>query len=226
MQKLLKCAVVSALVIMSTPCFADDAVLDANIASLRESWGHIKYEITDKDAQQAEIAKLEVNAEKTAAAFPDRAEPKIWEAIILATDAGITKSISGLPKVKKAKSLLEEALKEDETALHGSAYTTLGSLYYQVPGWPISFGDKDKASQNLKAALSINPDGRDPNYFYGDFLLKKGEYNQAVTVLQHALAAPPRVGYEKIDAGRKEEINQAIAEATKHLGTQAANRFN
>ena len=36
---------------------------------------------------------------------------------------------------------LEQALAIDATALEGSAFTTLGSLYYQVPGWPIGFGD-------------------------------------------------------------------------------------
>jgi Tfp pilus assembly protein PilF len=48
-----------------------------------------------------------------------------------------------------------------------------GALYYQVPGWPIGFGDKDKANELLKKALALNPDGIDPNYFYGDFLLKE-----------------------------------------------------
>jgi hypothetical protein len=55
----------------------------------------------------------------------------------------------------------------DPRALQGSAYTSLGSLYYQVPGWPIGFGDDKRAEAMLLKALEINPDGIDPNYFYG-----------------------------------------------------------
>ncbi|MFW5386410.1 MULTISPECIES: hypothetical protein [unclassified Yersinia (in: enterobacteria)] len=47
--------------------------------------------------------------------------------------------------VKDAKVKLELAIKLDANALDGSAYTSLGTLYYQVPGWPIGFGDKKQA---------------------------------------------------------------------------------
>ena len=49
-----------------------------------------------------------------------------------------------------------------------------GFPYYQVPGWPVGFGDDEKAEQLLKQALAINPTGIDPNFFYGDFLLDQG----------------------------------------------------
>lgn len=202
------------------------AALDADVAQIRNEWGRIKYQVTDKNQQARDIAALETQAERLIAAYPDRAEPKIWDAIILATDAGISKGLSALPKVKKAKTLLEEALKEDDKAIDGSAYTTLGSLYYQVPGWPVGFGDDDKAEKALKTALSVNPDGMDPNFFYGDFLLHRNDSPNAIKYLRHALAAAPRPGYETIDAGRRNEINQAIAKAEKMTASAAGNRYN
>ncbi len=39
--------------------------------------------------------------------------------------------------MKEARASLEAALKIAPEALDGSAYTSLGSLYYQVPGWPL-----------------------------------------------------------------------------------------
>ena len=54
------------------------------------------------------------------------------------------------------------ALAIDPKALAGSAYTSLGSLYYQVPGWPIGFGDDKKAREMLEAAgyeVTDQPDG-------------------------------------------------------------------
>ena len=119
--------------------------------------------------------------------------------------------------VKHAKALLEQAEKIKPDALNGSAYTSLGSLYYQVPGWPLGFGDDGKARAYLEQARALNPKGIDPNYFYGDYLLEQGEYDKAIKVLELALLAPARPDRPVADAGRREEVKQAIAKAKKNL---------
>lgn len=182
------------------------------ISVLQKEWAHIKYQIADKERQLEAIHALEDKAARLTATYPLRPEVKIWEGIILSTDAGIVKGISALGKVKKAKALFEESLTQDPYALDGSAYTSLGSLYYQVPGWPIAFGDKDKAETNLIKALSLNPDGIDPNYFYGDLLLKQDRLQEAKLYLQRALQAPSRPDRPLADAGRRQEIKAALAE--------------
>ncbi|MDH3888698.1 MAG: tetratricopeptide repeat protein, partial [Gammaproteobacteria bacterium] len=143
--------------------------------------------------------------------------PKIWLAIVLSTDAGITGGLGALGKVKEARKQLEAAAKINPDALDGSIYTSLGSLYYQVPGWPIGFGDDEQAEQYLKQALALNPDGIDPNYFYGDFMLEEGNYQQAVSYLEKAAAAAPRPGRELADRGRKAEVEEKLAEARKKI---------
>ncbi len=198
---------------------AADPVMD-QIKPLQDEWAHIKYQIADKEAQLAAIEKLEAQAAQVSAANPTRAEPKIWEAIILSTDAGITKGISALPKVEKAKELLETSEKIDPKALNGSAHTSLGSLYYQVPGWPVGFGDDKKAEEHLKMGLQINPDGIDPNYFYGDFLLQDNRAEEAKTYLNRALKAPDREGRKLADAGRRQEVKAALAKAEETLKTK------
>ena len=112
--------------------------------------------------------------------------------------------------MKNAKKTLEQALAIDPQALNGSAYTSLGSLYYQVPGWPIGFGDDKKALENLRRGLAINPDGIDPNYFYGDYLFRKGDYEGAERALRKALQAPARPGRKLADEGRRGEIAQLL----------------
>ena len=52
--------------------------------------------------------------------------------------------------------------------------TSLGTLYYKVPGWPIGFGSDKKAREYLAKALDLNPTGIDPNYFMGEFLFDAG----------------------------------------------------
>lgn len=181
------------------------------IANLQNEWARIKYQMPDEDAQLTAISALEKQAAVITASYSNRAEPKIWEAIILSTEAGIIKGMSALPKVNQAKKLLESAEAIDSNALEGSAHTSLGSLYYQVPGWPVGFGDDDEAEKHLKQALQINPTGIDPNFFYGDFLLQDDRYEEAKTYLERALQASARPGRELADAGRRQEVKAALA---------------
>jgi Tfp pilus assembly protein PilF len=80
-----------------------------------------------------------------------------------------------------------------------------------VPGWPIGFGDDDKAQALLGKALALNPDGIDPNYFMGEFLYRKGERAAARQALAKALKAPARPGRELADQGRRKEIESLLA---------------
>ena len=143
-------------------------------------------------------------------ANPKRTDLLIWSAIVKSTWAGARGGLGALKLVKDAKSRLERALKQDDKALDGSAYTSLGSLYYQVPGWPVGFGDDDQAEQLLRKALVVNPNGIDPNFFYGDFLLQQGKAGEAKTYLNKALQAAPRPGRELADMGRRKEIEQRL----------------
>lgn len=187
------------------------------IVDFQTRWAEIKYKSTDAEKQQTAMSRLEKEAAALVLQAPDRPEAKIWDAIILSTEAGFIKGISALPKVKKAKTLLEASLQQDPNALEGSAYTSLGSLYYQVPGWPIGFGDNDKAEKSLKTALNINPDGIDPNFFYGDFLVNQKKYQDAIPVLEKALAAPDRPNRTLADEGRRHEIRAVLALARKKI---------
>jgi len=135
----------------------------------------------------------------------------IWSAIIDSSWAGAKGGLGALSLVKQARSNLEKAIEIDPSALQGSAWTSLGALYYQVPGWPVGFGDKDKADAMLKKALTINPEGIDPNYFYGDYLLKVKKTDDAKRYLTKALNAPARPGREIADSGRRRDIERDLA---------------
>lgn len=238
-------AMIIALMLAISPAFAQETTLQQmpsltiipnepedpvmqQVADLQNRWAEIKYHGMDTDTQITQMSTLSDEAGSLVAANPARAEPKIWQAIILSSEAGLIKGLSALPKVKKAKTLLEEAAKIDTNALQGSAYTSLGSLYYQVPSWPIAFGDNDKAGKYLQAALQINPDGIDTNYFYGDYLIHQKRYAEAIPVLEKALAAPDRPGRALADEGRRQEIRAALADARKEADKEQSKsaRYN
>jgi len=197
---------------LAQPTLAANSV-EGGIADLQHKWAVIKYQVSDPDEQLTQMAALAEEANQLQAQFPSRAEPLIWDAIITSTQAGMKGGMGALKLAKRARDMLDQAIVIDGTALKGSAYTSIGSLYYQVPGGLIGFGSKKKARANLKKALSINPDGIDSNYFYGDFLMSRKKYDEAITVFQHALAAAPRPNRPIADKGRRDEIAVAITQA-------------
>ena len=205
------CALFAAMVI--APAFAG---VDESVAKLQTEWEQIKYR-QPADKQEQAFEALSKEAAAVRAEHPDRAEADIWYGIIVASHAGAKGGLGALSLVKDARSALEKALAKNPNALDGSAYTSLGSLYYQVPGWPIGFGDDEKAEKMLTQALAINPDGLDPNYFYGDFLQRQKRYEEARAALEKALAAKDRPGRELADKGRRAEATALLQQVESKL---------
>jgi len=197
---------------------ADDAAFDAGLLSIQQAWAKVNYEIPAGDARVQAFDQLEKRAEQFVKQHPGRAEALIWEAIVESSYAGAKGGLGALGLCKEARGNLEAAMKIDPGALDGSAYTSLGTLYYKVPGFPLGFGDNDKARKLLRKALEINPDGIDPNYFYGEFLYEEGEYAQALQYLDKAAKAPPRPGREMADKGRRAEIAALTAKVKQKQG--------
>lgn len=207
----------AALALMSGSALAQPAGLDGRIDALARTWDHVNYE-TQGPGKVTQLAAIAAQAEALARQYPGRAEPLIWKGIALSTEAGAKGGMGALGLAKEAKANLERAEKIDPNALNGSIYTSLGSLYYQVPGFPVGFGDKAKARTYLKKALAANPSGVDPNYFYADFMFREGQYAEAERALQKALAAPARPGREVADRGRHAEAAALLAQVRAKRG--------
>lgn len=199
----------------SLPVFADEK-LDADIATIQHDWAKANYS-TPKDGQESAFKTLTEQSHAISEKHANAPEALIWEAI---ANAGYAKAKGGLGALKfaeKARDLLLAAEKTNPDALQGSAYTSLGSLFYKVPGWPIGFGDKKKAKAYLEKSLKVNPTGIDPNFFYADFLNEQGEHAKAVEYYKKALQAPARPGREDADAGRRAEAEAGLKAAQAKL---------
>lgn len=203
----MKWMILLAVSLLAQPVWANN--LETDLAAIQQRWAEIQYQVAEGDKEKAFEALAE-KAEALTASYPDRAEALIWQAIVLSTWAGEKGGLGALGLVKEARQHLEKAIEIDDRALDGSAYTSLGSLYYQVPGWPIGFGDDDKARRYLQKALAINPDGIDPNFFFADYLIEQGEEQRARQYLERALSAPDRPGRELADEGRRQEIRERM----------------
>lgn len=204
------------LLTLGQPALALEPAGAQALHTLQQRWAEINYQ-TPEAKREAAFAKLADEAKQAVAAEPNAAELHIWHGIVLSTWAGAKGGLGALGLVKQAKAEFEQAIELDPNALDGSAYTSLASLYYQVPGWPIGFGDDDKAEALFKQALALNPNGIDPNYFHGDFLLRQKRYGEARAALEKALAAPDRAGREVADAGRRDEARALLAQVKEKL---------
>ncbi len=206
------------LIVLTPATFA--ATPEDSIRPIQNEWAEIKYRLPEK--QQAEryhaladrAAQL---AEKLASTPTAQAEALIWQGIAQSSEAGTKGGLGALSLAKAAKKSLEAALKLDDSALQGSAYTSLGTLYFKVPGWPLGFGDKTRAEELLKKALAMNPSGIDPHYFYADYLAERDRYAEALHHLELALKAPARAGRELADSGRRQDIQALLAQVKKNM---------
>lgn len=187
-----------------------------DIKPLQQRWAEVNYQL-DEDKREQAFADLLTQADAVVAANTDKAEAYIWRGIITSSYAGAKGGLGALSLTEKSKADLERAIELDDTALQGSAYTSLGVLYYKVPGWPVGFGSDKKARQLLNKALELNPQGIDPNYFYAEFLTEERDYKAAMRYLEIAKHAPARPERPLADSGRQQEITALERKLMKKL---------
>lgn len=205
----MKRLILASLIAFSPLTWALDQAGSQHLSAIQQRWAQIQYQMPEAQ-RAAAFEKLASDAEAFTREQPQAAEAWIWNGIVTSSWAGATGGLGALGKVKAARASLEKALALDPNALQGSAYTSLGALYDRVPGWPIGFGDSDKADELLRKALRLNPEGIDSNYFWGDHLYRQGHYVEARAALQKALQVQPRPGRELADQGRRGEIDALL----------------
>ena len=191
---------------------AHAAPVDDAVVEIQHDWEVIRYQ-SPATEREKRFETLATKAHKVSESYPGRPEPLVWEGIVVSSWAGEKGGLGALGLVKQAKALYESAIAIDGNALDGSAYNSLGVLYYKVPGWPVGFGDKAKAKELLLKALALNPKGIDPNFFYGEYLMETKQPDQAVSYLDRAVQAPARPGRQISDSGRREEARALLEKA-------------
>lgn len=202
--------------VLSSPAWALESADQERLTAIQQSWAHIQYELP-AEQRAAAFEKLAAQTSAFTQSRQSVAEAWIWSGIVTSSWAGAQGGLGALGKVKVARTDLEKAMTLDPNALQGSAYTSLAALYDRVPGWPIGFGDAEKAEQLLKQGLQLNPTGIDSLYFWGDHLYRQGRYVEAKAALLKALQAPPRPGRETADTGRRQEIQVLLGEVNKKI---------
>ncbi len=211
-----------ALLLLSSQCIAEN--LSGSLQYLESEWAFIYYNMP-KQKQGPAYSTLLDKAINLSRQNPNKAEPIIWEAIIKASNADHQDAVSALQAIHEARDLLLKAIAINPQAMDGSAYVTLGTLYYMTPKWPIGFGDEKTAQKMLETALKITPNGIESNYFYGDFLLSNNNVKQAEKYFQLAIAAPVRKEQFYADNKLKEQAKLALENTKERRRNAEKNLF-
>ncbi len=199
----------------------DDAMLTA-LRAVEDRWAEIRFEMKASKAEKIAASEVVIaQATQVVAAYPGRAEPIIWQAMAMLGEADIRHDTVAIGIAKDARRLLEQAEAIDVKAFDGMIQTMLGMLYFEMPGWPIGFGDKKRAEDYLKQALAIDPANTDNNYFYGDFLSRTGRAATALPYLERAAQMTIRPGYERTDKGRLAEVQESLTAARLAVSRKA-----
>jgi hypothetical protein len=123
--------------------------------------------------------------------------------------------ISAFKQIKQLKMVLDQAIKQEPTAMQGMSWVLLGLLYDKAPGWPFSIGGNKKAERAYLKGLSLNTGGIDVNYFYGDFLRRQQRNQEAKNHLLVALNAKIQSGRELAHQGRVQDAKRALAKLNR-----------
>lgn len=211
-----------ALLLLSLQCYADE--LTSSVQAIESEWASIYYTLPKSNQESAYDALLK-KATKLTEQYPNSSELLFWQAVILATNAELQDAFTALNAIHKSRDLLLQSIKMNPQTANGSAYVTLGTLYYMAPKWPIAFGDTEKAEQMFQAALKINPNGIDANYFYGDFLQANSHPREAEIYFEKALLAPTRNEQAFADNKLKDEVKLALANTKNRKINGVKNAF-
>ncbi|MDF9435493.1 hypothetical protein [Chromohalobacter israelensis] len=177
---------------------------------LMSRWGNVEYTMQGA-AQEKAFARLAEDAEALSEAHPDSARVLTAKGVVLASYAKAKGGLGALDLAKRARRALERAIELDPRGDDASAYVTLGALYDRAPGWPVAFGDDDKAETLLRRAVDIRGDGIDTHYFYATYLRDEGRLDEARRHARLAVEGKARDGRAS-DEALRERARQLLKE--------------
>lgn len=200
--------------ILCLPAAADklkDSTPPDALAALAQRWRSSPAP-TDKDQRLQRVTGLLQELRAMPAAKQPRNCPARWlEAEILMDIADIRHGFDSLADLDQARRLLETCTTDNTAGIAGPAAALLGHLYFMVPIFPISFGDKERAAEYFATALGTAPENLEVNYFYADFLARQGEARTAEKFFRKALAGHIPPGFAALEAGYRKDIAARLA---------------
>jgi len=122
------------------------------------AWLNLGDEAEDGGTGEQELLTFfergEAEAEKAIQADPNNHLGYYWKSANIGRWGQVKGILNSLFKAKPMRDLLQQALAVEPQ--HADSYYVLGQLYEQVPGFPVSFGDKDFAVSLGRKSIDLH----------------------------------------------------------------------
>jgi tetratricopeptide (TPR) repeat protein len=204
-----------ALSVLGTGALAADS-LPPEVSALRSDWDHANFALQG-DTQKEAMLELVGRCAPLLETLVENQAALTWCGIVKASYAGKAGALSAMKYAKAARKDFEAALKLGDGETVGAANISLGTLYFKVPGWPVGFGDDDRAKELLEAGLAADPNGIDANFYMADFLYEDGDLEAAREHLERAAMTPATPGRDIAYKARQDEVAVLLAKVEKKL---------
>ncbi len=129
-------------------------------------------------------------ADKALAGNADEVVALYWKAVAmgkLSEEMGI---LNSLRMTRPMEKLFLRVIMLDEHYDNAGGHKALGRMYYRLPSFPVSFGNKEKALFHLKRALELYPHDIIARAFYADALYEMGKKQEAIRLAEAIVATP------------------------------------
>ena len=115
-------------------------------------------EFARDNRHRADIAEQGIAAARSALRQDSRLAPAVYYLALNVGQLARTKTVGALRLVGEMEALLKKSVELEPTIDFAGAHRSLGLLYRDAPGWPLSIGNKGKARQHLVKAVELRPD--------------------------------------------------------------------
>lgn len=147
-------------------------------------------------------------AEKAVNLYPNKVEGHYWLASLMGRVGEEKGILNSLFMVKPMKAELDRCLEIDPK--FPDTYYVLGLLYWKVPGWPVSIGDKKLAIQYAAKAVQLRPESFLFRWGLYEAYHAAGKKKEAEDVLQQIVKQSVTSGYEKEAAEYKAKAKEKL----------------
>jgi len=163
-------------------------VLQKNAEDPDAAWQFARacFDLADLDeSNRAKVAEEGINACRSALQRYTNAAIYYYCSLNLGQLAR-TKKLGALKLVDQMENALKRAVELDSKFDYAGPHRTLGLLYSDAPGWPMSIGSRSKAKQHLLKAVELAPDYPDNQISLIEFYISSGDLKNARSAVPDA----------------------------------------
>lgn len=176
------------------------AALEQNPQDVTNAWQFARAcfdaaELAKKSPQQASFAEQGIAACRKALSDAPKSAPTHYYLALNLGELAQTKSFGALKLVEEMERELKTAVALDPTFDFAGPHRSIGLLYAEAPGWPLSVGNRGAAEKNLLKAVELSPEYPDNQLCLIENYLKWDSRTKAKARLEEAR--------KRLEAGRE-----------------------